>query len=108
MIEIEGRRGTEPPLHVRSREDESFYLLEGEIEFHVGDERFHVGPGGYVFMPRDVPHSFRIVTESAKAILVITPGGFEAFFQKMGSPAQSFEVRNYSLPRTPGLKNLSG
>ena len=98
IVEIEGRRGTEPPRHVHSREDESVYVLAGEVEFHVGEERFRVGPGGFVFMPREVPHEFRILTETFKAILVITPGGFENYFKRMGRPAESFELPALQAP----------
>src|SRR5919204_1062645 len=49
----------ETPKHLHEREDEAFYILGGEHEFDCGDETFRVGPGGYVFLPRGVPHSHR-------------------------------------------------
>jgi len=50
--------GLAPPPHRHDREDEAFYLIEGAIEVSCGDRQWEVGPGGFVFLPRGVPHSF--------------------------------------------------
>jgi quercetin dioxygenase-like cupin family protein len=98
VIESEARRGIEPPRHVHEREDECFYLFEGEIDFKVGALEFHVSPGGLVFMPRGVPHEFHLCTETAKTLVTITPAGFEGFFRKLGKPATSFDVPAFEPP----------
>ncbi|HKF65678.1 MAG TPA: cupin domain-containing protein, partial [Vicinamibacterales bacterium] len=50
--------GFSPPLHVHHREDESFWVLEGELSMRCGDRTFRASAGSYVFLPRDVPHTF--------------------------------------------------
>jgi mannose-6-phosphate isomerase-like protein (cupin superfamily) len=47
------------PRHVHEREDELFFVLEGEHVFEIGDEEFRIGPGGTAFGPRGVPHAQR-------------------------------------------------
>src|SRR5262245_34560990 len=51
--------GGGPPLHVHSREEEGFYVLEGGITFQIGEERLVAGPGTFANMPVSTPHSFR-------------------------------------------------
>lgn len=69
------------PLHVHEHEDELFYVLEGEHVFTVGDEEFRVGPGGFVFAPRGVPHAQRrVVPRTGRELVLTSPGGLEGFF----------------------------
>lgn len=76
--------GTGPAPHRHSREDEAFYVLEGQFEFKVGERGERViaaGPGSVVFAPRGVPHAFKNVgTTPAKGLVVISPAGLEQFF----------------------------
>lgn len=91
---VDGRfyRGFGPPEHVHAREDEAMYVLEGEIRFRQGDEEFVAGPGTWVWHPRGVPHAFRVESESARALVVVVPGGFERMFEVGGVPlAESSE-----------------
>ena len=85
---VDGRfyRGFGPPLHVHSREDEAMYVLEGEIRFRQGDSELVAGPGTWVWHPRGIPHAFAVETETARALVVVTPGGFERMFQVGGVP----------------------
>jgi quercetin dioxygenase-like cupin family protein len=78
--------GFGPPLHVHRREDEALYVLEGEIRFRQGDDEFVAGPGAWVWGPRGVPHAFKVVSETARALVVVTPGGFERMFEVGGLP----------------------
>ena len=72
------------PLHVHKSEDELFFVLEGEHVFRVGDEEFHVGPGGTVFAPRGVPHSHRrVVPRTGRFLTMVSPAGFERFFKEL-------------------------
>jgi len=89
LIEATAPPGASPPLHVHSREEESFWVLEGEVEFLCGEERFRAGPGGFALLPRGIPHSFLVVGDApARFINVITPGGMEDFFARAGRPAE--------------------
>jgi len=75
--------GGGPPPHIHSREDETFYLLEGDIEFVLGEERISAGPGDFVNVPRGTVHCFRNAgTETARMILTFTPAGIERFFEE--------------------------
>lgn len=79
--------GFGPPLHVHSLEDEAIYVLEGRIRFRQGEDEFVAGPGTWVWGPRGVPHAFKVESERARALVVVTPGGFERMFEVGGTPA---------------------
>ena len=80
-------KGAEPPPHVHHREDESFFVLEGEVVVRVGDDSFVATPGSFVFCPRDVPHLLTVRTEQVRSLTWVTPGGLESFFVELGEPA---------------------
>jgi quercetin dioxygenase-like cupin family protein len=86
LVEASFYGGFGPPLHVHRREDEGFYVLEGEIRFRQGAEEFLVGPGSWVWGPRGVPHTFKVESDSARALVVVTPAGFERMFEVGGVP----------------------
>jgi quercetin dioxygenase-like cupin family protein len=81
LMELEGSPGVEPPLHVHRNEDEWYYLLDGTVTFHVGEDTYRGQPGSVVFLPRAVPHTFTIETPSARMLLLNAPGGFERMFE---------------------------
>jgi quercetin dioxygenase-like cupin family protein len=72
--------GNEPPLHVHSREDEWFYVLEGEVTFHAGDQNLPGSPGSLVSLPRGIPHTFTVESGTARMLMLNAPGGFERMF----------------------------
>jgi quercetin dioxygenase-like cupin family protein len=92
LIHCYFRKGGEPPAHFHQKEDEIFYLLEGEIRFHIGDKKFTAKAGELAYAQKEIPHQFSLVTETAKALLLITPPGMETFFKEFGVPAQSLEL----------------
>jgi len=73
--------GDEPPLHVHKNEDEWFYMLEGEVTFHVGGENHPGGAGAFVCFPRGIPHTFTVESPAARFLIMNTPGGFERMFE---------------------------
>ena len=78
-----GRGG--PPLHVHDF-DEAFYILEGELTFQVRDELLTAGPGDLVFAQGGVPHTFANLSGApAHYLIVITPAGFERYFDRMAA-----------------------
>lgn len=87
LVEGSFYRGFGPPLHVHTREDEAIYVLEGKIRFRQGDDEFVAGPGAWVWSPRGVPHAFKVESENARALVIVTPGGFERMFEEGGVPA---------------------
>ena len=84
--------GNEPPPHVHSREDELYYVLEGEFDVYVGQEAFKVEAGACVFLPKLKPHAFVIRSARLRLLLIITPGGLERGFHSVASPARSLEL----------------
>lgn len=75
--------GHGPRRHVHRREEESFYILEGEFGFEVGDESFVAGPGTFVLGPRDIPHRFwNAGATDGRFLLIISPAGLEPFFEE--------------------------
>jgi mannose-6-phosphate isomerase-like protein (cupin superfamily) len=76
-----------PPRHIHTREDEVFLVLEGEARFDLDGELLDAGPGTSVFMPRGVPHTFRVLSPVAVMLGIMTPGAFEELFRNLGVPA---------------------
>lgn len=76
-----------PPPHLHTREDETFYVMEGELEFVVGERTFSATAGSVVYAPRGVMHGFRNVgTTPSRMVVIITPAGLEKFFEEVGEP----------------------
>jgi quercetin dioxygenase-like cupin family protein len=77
------------PLHSHNREDEIWYVLEGEIEFILGDEHRIGMAGSFVYIPRDTPHTFMVKSETARWFGFGTPAGLDQWFFETGQPAPS-------------------
>jgi hypothetical protein len=92
LIEAVGRRGNVPPPHIHHREDEIFYVLEGEIAVSVNDRTIKVSPGTIVFLPRDVRHSFTIESEQVRMLQLLTPAGLEGWFREFSVPAPAMTL----------------
>ena len=92
LIEVVGRRANVPPPHIHHREDETFYVLEGEIVVSVGDRTIKGTPGTMIFFPRDVRHSFTIESEHYRILILVTPAGFEAWFREFSVPAPAMTL----------------
>lgn len=85
-VESHDLTGGGPPLHVHHREDEVFQILEGEYAWTVGAEQFVARKGATIFAPRGVPHTYRYLgTTPGRLMCVITPAGFEGFFEEIGA-----------------------
>lgn len=92
LIEASVPPGSGPPPHVHTNEDEAFYLLSGRLEISADEETFTAGPGDFVFVPRGTTHRFtNLGVEAARALILLTPGGFERFFLDIGMPARAGE-----------------
>ena len=86
-------RGEAPPYHVHSNEDEVFMLIKGSALVWADDQESELTEGGIVFLPRQVPHSYRITSEKADLLIITTPAGLEGMFRETG--------RDRSTPRPP-------
>lgn len=92
VIEHLAPRGAGSPLHVHRREDEWFYVIEGELTFWVGGRRIEAPAGAFVYGPRDVPHTFVVNSEQARFLLVVEPAGFDALVRALGQPAERLVI----------------
>jgi quercetin dioxygenase-like cupin family protein len=79
--------GFSPPRHIHTREDEVFLVLDGDVCFDLDGQRRLAGPGTSVYMPRGVPHTFRIQSPVARMLGVMAPGAFEELFRNLSVPA---------------------
>src|SRR5215475_901136 len=87
VVEVEGRQGDMPPPHVHRREDEAFYVLEGELSLHMPGSSVQLRAGEAFFAPRDVPHVYRVESSTARWLGIATPAGFDDFVREVGEPA---------------------
>jgi mannose-6-phosphate isomerase-like protein (cupin superfamily) len=92
LLEATLAPGNEPPPHVHSREDELFYVLEGEFDVYVGEEAYQAKTGECVFLPKLKPHAFLIRSPRLRVLILYTPGGLEEAFHRVSSPAQKLEL----------------
>jgi mannose-6-phosphate isomerase-like protein (cupin superfamily) len=100
--------GFSPPLHVHHREDESFYILEGEVTLKCGEQQFRATAGAFVFLPRHVPHSFVVEGDRpARMLTLLTPGGGEGVFIDGGRPAEHDGLPPATPPDIEALKQVS-
>ena len=84
LSELSVAPGGGTPPHIHHREDETFYILEGEMTASVCGQTIKGTPGTAIFLPRDVVHSFEIESEQMRMLVLLTPAGGEGYF-KFGS-----------------------
>jgi quercetin dioxygenase-like cupin family protein len=71
-------------LHVHRVQEETFYVLEGECEWHIGEKTIRATPGTYVFIPPGVPHNITNVSEKpARVLMTVSPPGHELYFEEL-------------------------
>ena len=93
-----------PPMHVHGDEEESFYVLDGEIEFEVDGALVHARPGSFLLAPRGSEHRFRVLTETARMLVLVSApggeprGGVTGLFEAVGEPARARVLPEPSAP----------
>ena len=87
VLEHQGERGYASPLHRHLAEEETFFVLDGELRVEVGGEAHAAGPGAVAFLPRQLPHAFVVTSPQARFLTLHTPGGFDRFTLAAGMPA---------------------
>ncbi|MDP8905743.1 MAG: cupin domain-containing protein [Chloroflexota bacterium] len=111
LVEASFWEGMATPFHTHHREDEAFYVLDGQIRFRRGDDHFTAGPGDFVFGPRAVPHCFKVLDGGARALVLVTPAGFEHMFLEGGIPVSdpaAAPAREYDLEHVARLAHAYG
>lgn len=87
-----------PPLHRHGREDESFYVLEGDYVFEVDGERIHAGPGTAVYAPKGTAHAFQNVgAEPGRLLVMVQPAGLDAFFTDLDAAVRGMRELDLSV-----------
>ena len=92
VIEHLAPEGSGPPVHVHHREDEWFYVIEGDLTFWVGGRIIKAPTGSFVYGPRDIPHTFKVTSPQARSLVVTEPAGFEKFMRALGEPAAAHTI----------------
>lgn len=86
LVENENPPGTTLPVHLHRNEDEVFYVVEGRVEFDVAGEVVEGEPGATVFLPRGVPHTWKVVgDEPARMLIMLFPAGLEGYFRELSA-----------------------
>src|SRR3954468_136777 len=92
LVELHGGRGDMAPLHVHHRDDETFYVIDGELSLFFGGKRVAVGPGQAELAPREVAHTYRVESEQARWLVVASPAGFDSFVRAVAEAAPTREL----------------
>jgi quercetin dioxygenase-like cupin family protein len=86
-IDVTLPRGAAPPIHSHPQ-DETFYVLEGEVTMWVDDQARPCRTGAIAFAPGGSPHGWRVESDSARMLILSTPAGIEDYFRALAEPAQ--------------------
>ena len=108
IIEVTEPPGAVAPKHVHHKEDEGFWVLEGEVTFDVGGTTIAATQGDFAFGPRDLPHSYRVGSSGCRMLFIVTPAGFEELVRLISVPAESRSLppcpqEPADMPDFPGL-----
>ena len=91
--------GEAPPYHLHTNEDEIFLLIKGTALVWSGEEETELAEGGIVFLPKNIPHAYRITSKKADLLVINTPAGIEEMFREGG--------RDKSMPRPPDFGGVT-
>jgi quercetin dioxygenase-like cupin family protein len=86
QLETSDPRGNATPLHIHHNEDETFYVLDGEVSLLVDGERIDLSAGDYAFAPRETAHAYIVRSERARMLTTLAPAGLEEVFVALGVP----------------------
>jgi mannose-6-phosphate isomerase-like protein (cupin superfamily) len=108
LIEQVAPPGFATPLHLHHGEDEAMYILDGTVTFFVGDQVINAAPGAFVYLPKDVPHAFRVVGDTPTRLLQLTaPAGIEQGFIEMGELTTSLTLPPPHIPTPEELGRMA-
>ena len=92
LMEYTAKPGNEPPPHLHEREDETLYILEGEIEAYQGDEVLRLAPGDCLFTPMGTAHSWYILTPNLRMLIMVAPPFSDRYFREMARPTDDMSL----------------
>src|SRR6266516_4005906 len=86
------RHGNGSPVHVHDREDETIFVLDGDLRVIVGEDDYAAGPGTVALLPRRLRHAYIVTSATARFLTLHIPAGFEQFAAEVGEPAQALTL----------------
>jgi quercetin dioxygenase-like cupin family protein len=100
-------RGSATPVHIHHNEDETFYIVEGQVSMFGDEGRIDLEAGDYFFVPRGVVHAYLVRSERARMLVTISPSGTEQLFVSLGVPVTGSEPPTDAvMPPMPELVRL--
>ena len=91
--------GGGPPPHIQTKEEEAFYILEGEVTFYAEGKEIHAGPGTYLNIPKGVKHKFRNNKETtARMLIFFAPAGIEGMFEEAAASEEIANTPEQAIP----------
>jgi quercetin dioxygenase-like cupin family protein len=100
--------GEAPPYHKHTREDEIFMLIKGTALVWYDDREYELAEGGVVFLPKGVPHAYRITSAKADVLMINTPGGIEDMFRASGRDKSTPRPANFKITPNPAIAERYG
>ncbi|MFG3021917.1 cupin domain-containing protein [Streptomyces sp. NPDC048254] len=92
-------KGEAPPYHVHTREDEIFMLIKGTALVWSDDQELELSEGGIVYLPKNVPHGYRITSATADLLMICTPGGIEGMFRHAGRDMSTARPEGFEISK---------
>jgi quercetin dioxygenase-like cupin family protein len=92
LAENLNRRGHGSPVHVHDQEDETLFVLDGELRVFIGEEEHPAGPGTVAVLPRRLRHAYVVTSATARFLTLHIPAGFEQFAAEAGQPARALTL----------------
>jgi quercetin dioxygenase-like cupin family protein len=101
-------KGEAPPYHKHTREDEVFMLIKGTALVWYDDQEYEVAEGGVMFLPKGVPHAYRITSDKADLLMINTPAGIEGMFRASGRDKSTPRPPNFEITPNPAIAEQYG
>ena len=105
-VEVVADRGFGPPLHCHRDEDELVIVLDGDVEFRSGDTEIVAGTGACAYLPHGIPHTFQVLSETARMLSVTASVAgnpqFDKMFEAMGSATAEPTIPTGPVQVDPG------
>ncbi len=84
--------GIAPPLHRHTHEDEAVYVLDGGLTYRAADETYELYAGCFLYLPRGIPHAFRVGDDGVRYLALVEPGHLLHLYDEVGVPAQGMRL----------------
>jgi quercetin dioxygenase-like cupin family protein len=100
--------GEAPPYHKHTREDEVFLLIKGTALVWCDDQEYELAEGGIVYLPKNIPHGYRITSTKADLLMINTPAGIEGMFRETGRDKSTPRPPDFAVEPDPALADKYG